>query len=262
MRELVKTFVVLSSLILCACSSPYTVVTTEQLVEQDDQVMLLDGIKVAYLISSEKVALSNFSGENSRYIDTNTAIDIVENGGVTIFDAPLYITNLADCYKIDYRPSSNSSQGSEKDTTYFVKFSKTNVPKLYILNLLESCSSNDSETREFSYMSVVLENDIATFSTFSERALDKLTWNWYNSLNVVQRFWFGVSKNDSNDEDEIKQRPLIFENARGLEAVMEYVYYHQHASSLVKVQLGEGTDEQRTLFNKYARANQRKKANQ
>ncbi len=68
--------------------------------------------------------------------------------------------------------------------------------------------------------------------------------------------------NDSNDEDEKKNMPIIFDNARGLVAVMEYVYYHKHSSTPVRVQLGESTDEQRALFNQYSRAKARKAANQ
>ncbi|WP_353372453.1 hypothetical protein [Aliiglaciecola sp. NS0011-25] len=262
MWEFTKTLVVLTCLTLCACSSPYTVITTEQVIDKDDEVMLLKGYKTAYLIASAENALNDFSGTNSRYIDNSTTLEIVKNEGVTIFDAPLNITEVRDCYKIDYAPSSNSNQNSGKDETYFIKISKSSVANLYILNLLESCTLNDMQMDKFTYMPVILENNIATFFTFSDKELKKLTWDWYNDLNFVKRYWLGVSENDSNDEDEKKSMPIIFENARGLVAVMEYVYYHKHSSTPVRVQLGESTDEQRALFNQYSRATARKAANQ
>ncbi|GAB2674924.1 hypothetical protein [Aliiglaciecola aliphaticivorans] len=255
-------FAVLTCLLIGACASPYTVTTTEQLVDKGDELMLLGDYKKAYLIASAKNALSEFSDNNSRYIDSATAIEIVKNDGVTIFDAPLTIAKQIDCYQIVYSPSDNSNQSSGKEENYFIKISNTSVSNLYIVNLLESCSSSQSGLTNFTYIPVILEGDIATFFTFSDKARKKLTWDWYNGLNIVQRFWFGVSENDSSDEEEKEKMPLIFESYRGLVAVMEYVYYHQHSSSHVKLKLGESMDEQRVLFNKYARAKAIKKANQ
>ncbi|GAC12796.1 hypothetical protein [Aliiglaciecola lipolytica] len=259
MWKATKTLTLLICLILTACSSPYTISTKKPLIDKDDELMLLAGYKKAYFKLDTKDSLSGFMGENQRYIDQKTVLDIVANDGILSLEMPVTISKEFDCYRLDIQTSKKNSSSESDTQTYYLKISKGNVEDLYIMNLLESCYVDESDDEyKYNYSPFTLKNDTVTFFIFEDDEMASLTKAWYQGLNFVQRFWFDVSENPTDDSKVRAKKPIIFENSRGLNAMMEYVYYHQFEGDKFVVQLGEASEQDKELFSRYDRALKRK----